>query len=375
MSKGDGAPQMIMMPSSNTTQNQLPQWVQDAGRANYDAASNIDPSVFAPYQGQRVADLNSQQMGLINGLVGNVGSSNAGYQNAQNTVANALAGLNSISNYNPQNVAANNVNYGRFNANDLNQYMNPYTQDVINSSLALMDQTQARDINNNADIAQKQNAFGNSRRNIMDAVTNSQYGMNKGSLAANLNSQNFNQAMGAYSTDRARDLQAAGMNQDANLRAALANQSTGLSAAQMNQQLGLDRARIGLTGAGLQGTLTGAQQQDYLNSANAGLNAANQLYNNNQAQLDAQQQAYQEWQQSQLAPLNLRMSALSNTPYNTSTTSNGWSTQAYQPTSSNPAMSGLGGALSGASMLSSLGPWGAAAGAVGGGLMGLLSRR
>mgnify|MGYP006266326191 CR=1 FL=1 len=539
---GSGSPQMMFLPSQQTTTNQLPQWVQDAGQANYNAAANMNPQAFAAYQGQRVAPINEWQWSALGNTINNMGSSNAAFDQASqmtqsalsgansglnnaanayqnidtsamrnaiaalnnagmmgynqvsangNPIAGALQNINSAYNpatgvnglsgaqgmissaYNPvyqatnpamsslrqsvndarglQGFQADRVNAQTLPQGDVSQYMNPYTQNVIDSSLATLDQQRKNALNSNADSAINAKAFGGSRQAIQDAATNSQYGLQGAQLAANLNNQNFQQAQTAMQADQAKNLQAqlanqqagiqgAGVRQNAaqltgnlantlgslglnagqfgvqagnaygnlglqnaqtginagtaagnlgltsrgqditaqisNQNAALQNQANQISAYQnagslgnaaanfgLNQANGLSnianlQGQLGLAGANQIGNLATAQQNAYLNSLNAGTNAANQIYNNQQAQTDAQQQAYQDWQNSMLAPLNLRMQALGMTPYNTSSTSNGYSTQAYQPTSSSGLLTalGLGGsALSGLKNLGGLG--------------------
>lgn len=88
MGKKSSSPQMMFLPqqqqTSSSTTNQLPQWVQDAGRANYDAAASMNPAAFAAYNGQRIADLNSGQLNAIAALNQNVGATNEAFQNAAN---------------------------------------------------------------------------------------------------------------------------------------------------------------------------------------------------------------------------------------------------------------------------------------------------
>lgn len=453
MSGGGGAPQMMFLPSQQTTTNQIPQWVQDAGKANYDAAANIDPAAFAAYTGPRVADMNPYQTSAINSLFNNIGATNGGYQNAMNAgntaigqaganygnagnsaagVSNSINGLQGqvgqvykdinlgpnpaqnamnwlmqATGYKPDQVAAQTVPQG-----DLNAYMNPYTQNVIDASLSDLGRQKENALNSNADKAASMKAFGNSRYAIQNAVTDAEYGRNAGSLSANLRNQNYNQALAALQQDQAKNLQAqlanqsAGLqnlglginaasnagqmgltNQGQNLQAqqynnsnALANQQNNISALQSAGSLGINQGNLynsiansqgnlGLQNAQLQGQLTGQQQSDYLNSLNAALQGGGMLQQQQQNQINAAMQQYADQQNALLGPLNLRMQALGMTPYNTSSSTSGFSSQMYQPTSSNPFMGALGGGLAGIKF----GPWGAAIGG-GLGLLGSLRR-
>jgi hypothetical protein len=181
------------------------------------------------------------------------------------------------------------------------------------------------------------NAFGGSRQQIQDAITNSQYVLQGANMAANLYNQNFMNAQGAAQKDIAN-----------NLQSQLANQNAGLQSANLN-----------LNAANQMGNLATGQQQNFLNAANAAYTGNSALQQQQQNQINAAMQQYADQQQSMLAPLQLRMSALGMTPYNTSTTgtgsSSGFTSQAYQPTNSNPFMQLAGGLLGGASMAGGLG--------------------
>lgn len=544
MGKKSSSPQVMFLPqqqqTSSTTTNQLPQWVQDAGKANYDAAANMNPAAFSAYYGQRVADLNGGQLNAINALNQNVGATNEAFQNASNqsnaatnsamqqmglasntisdalnpaSVRDAIAGLNSqigqrysdiqyggnpaqggidtmnnalsganssvntsqgmigqaynpvyqatnpamnalqgsiqnaqqLQGYTPQQISAQSVPQG-----DLSGYMNPYTQNVINSSLNVLDQQRKGALNQNADAAIRSKAFGGSRQAIQDAATDTQYGLQGAQLAANLNNQNYQQALSAMQADQARNLQAQQANQSAglqgaqlaqsanqlgqsaanqlgslglntgafninaanalgnlglnnaqlgasvgnnvgqlglsnqgqqiqaqqaNMNAALQNQANNINAFQNVGGLGLNNAQLGVaagnnmaniannqgalgqSNASLMGNLANTQQANYLNSLNASLAGSGMLQAQNQNELDAQRQLFAEQQNSMLAPLNLRMQALGMTPYNTSSSStgssSGFTSQAYQPTSSSPLSTALGLGLGAASLMGS----------------------
>ena len=326
---GGGQPQMMFLPqqqqTSQTSKTELPAWVQAAGQSNYDAAANMNPAAFAAFNGQRVADLTQGQTDAIGKITNNVGST-------QPYFANALSTTQGVQNYNPLMVNAQTLP-----GSDLKAYMNPYTDSVVNSSLNVLDQQRAADINRNHDAANAAKAFGGSRQQLQDAVTNSQYGLQGSQLAANLYNQNYTNALAALQSDQARNLQAQ----------------------QSNQAAGLQGASTNLNAASLTGQLAGAGQDAYMNGLNASLAGNGMLQNQAQNQITANMQQYADQQQSMLQPLFLRMQALGMTPYNTSTSStgnmSGLTAQAYQPTSSSPLMQLAGGLLGGASLAGGLG--------------------
>jgi len=158
---------------------------------------------------------------------------------------------------------------------NIQQYMNPYTQAVTNQSLQDLERSRQLEQQRTAAQATAAKAFGGSRQGVAEAETNRAYGENAARLVAQQNaaayqaaqqaseadlartmqSQQLNQAQDAATTQQA--LQLAGQfglaNQDANLRAALANQGVdvqyGLTNAQLEQQARLANQSTGLTAA------------------------------------------------------------------------------------------------------------------------------
>ena len=383
MGKKSSSPQVMFLPqqqqTSSSTTNQLPQWVQDAGKANYDAAANMNPAAFSAYYGQRVADLNGGQLNAINALNQNVGATNESFQNASNqsdaatnsamqqmglasntisdalnpaSVRDAIAGLNSqigqrysdiqyggnpaqsgintmnnalsganssvntsqgmigqaynpvyqatnpamnalqgsiqnaqqLQGFTPQQIRAQSVPQG-----DLSGYMNPYTESVINSSLRTLDKQRLNSLNANADGAIGANAGFGSRAALQDAITNAEFGSKAASLNAELQGQNFQQALAAMQTDQARNLQAQQANQSAGVQGAQLAQSAnqlGQSAANQLGNLGLNTGAFNINAANTLGNLglTGAQL-----GANVGNNIGQMGLTNQGQQINAQQ--------------------------------------------------------------------------------------
>ena len=158
---------------------------------------------------------------------------------------------------------------------NIQQYMNPYTQAVTNQSLQDLERSRQLQQQQTAAQATAARAYGGSRQGVAEAETNRAFGENAARLVAQQNaaayqaaqqaseadlartmqSQQLNQAQDAATTQQA--LQLAGQfglaNQDANLRAALANQGVdvqyGLSNAQLQQQAALANQSTGLAAA------------------------------------------------------------------------------------------------------------------------------
>lgn len=83
-----------------------------------------------------------------------------------------------------------------FDPNSINQYMNPYIQDVINSGDADLTKQNDQQLQTNASNAVHQNAFGGDRGAVADSMTNNDFANQKASFDANTRSAGFSQAEG-----------------------------------------------------------------------------------------------------------------------------------------------------------------------------------
>jgi hypothetical protein len=292
---------------SSSQVNQIPQWVQNAGQQNYGLAQQVASQPLQQYQGQMVADTSpqTQQAWNLAANSGNVG------QDAQSA---AQAGYLNTLGQTPQNVQA-----GQLSNTNLQPYMNPYTQNVINTTLPIMQQNLALQQNQQQNAANSANAFGGSRQGIQQGVTQAQGAQNMAQMAQQLNQANFGQAQAAAQNDIANTLKAQQGNQSAALQqGALANQASAGLGTLGNQQMQNNIANYGmLTSAG------GFEQQQAQNDINAQLAKFQQAWTNPQQQL------------------GMMESALGMTPYNTG--SSGTSASTTTQTQSNPASMALGG--------------------------------
>lgn len=294
-----------------TQKTEIPEWVQAAGQQNLAAAYDVANNMLGPYEGQRVAAMSPAQLATIQGITANAGMAQPAYAYAQQMAAN-------YGNYQPQQVTA-----AQLSEADLSPYMNPYTQNVIDTSLSALNTQRMMGLNQASDAAARAKAFGGSRQAIQEGVVNASAQQQAGQLAANLYNQNFMQAQAAASGDIQRQMMAQ----------------------QLNQAAGLQGAQLGLSGAGLLGQLAGAGQQSYLTGMGAALAGQTAIQQQQQAELDAARQYYAEQQQFPLQQLQIPLQALGITPYGQS------STQTGPGPSSNPLMTALGAGSSLASII------------------------
>ena len=254
----------------STTENKIPQWITNAAMQTWNQAQDVSNNLGP----QPVTPLNQGQQSAIQGLWDSIYTGAPSLESAQ-------AGTRSLTGYTPGSVQA-----GQLASTDLTPYLNPYTQDVINATMPLIDQQRMQALNQIGDQAVKTGSFGGSRQGVSEGVTNAQSALQAGQLGAQLNQQNFLQGQAAAQSDIDRKL----AEQEFNTQSGLAGAQFRLGA---NQQLG----NLGTA---------------YQNSILTGLNAA--LAGQNQIQQNQQQQQTAQYQQP-LNQLQVLQSTLGSLPY------------------------------------------------------------
>lgn len=216
--------------------------------------------------------------------------------------------------YDPTNVQASGYTAAQLADANLDPYMNPYTQDVIDTTMA--DLGRARDSAMNATglAATRGGAFGGDRHAIMESQNNADYMRQAASTSANLRNQGFQNAQNAAMADinslnqqRSFDAQAQQAASMANAQAANERaQFVGSTAAQAEAQKQQLEAQMAMRGGGGGGSnsvaiaqanaqLKAQQQQNALQAAmqmyGMQYDAANQLYNMGGDRYDMGQEA------------------------------------------------------------------------------------
>jgi hypothetical protein len=304
MSKGGGSQQS----APTTTTTAVDPQVKAAYFGNLDyaqqVANSMDPRQFAGFDPSYQA---GEAMATQNALYG-TGTQNLG------TAADLTS---AVAAYAPQQVG--------YNQEMVDQYMNPYTNEVINTGIADLERSRQGAVQQMGQRATAAKAFGGSRQGVAEALTNQEYGTQAGNMIAGLRSQGFNQAV-----------------------------QNAMNAQQLNQSAGMQGAQFRLNAANQLGN-QGLQQQ-----SDAYANAANMMSLGQNRQSLAQQQMDAS-RNLGLERLGIMQSALGLQPANMGQTSS-----STQPIYSNTGANVLGGAMAGNALLPGYG--GMAAGA----LLGLL---
>ena len=219
--------------STQTQQQQLDPDVKARMLQNYDFALNVANREYQPYPYQRIADFSPTQEAAFQQV-------SRAAQSAQQPITQAQAIASRAASYAPDTIAAG-----------MATYQNPYTEQVVNTTLSDIDR--ARQMANQQTAAQavRARAFGGSRQGVAEAETNRAAMEQAARTAAQLRSQGFQTAGELAARDIGFGLQ--GATQD-------------IAAAQQLGALGALGQTAGLTGA--QALANVGEQQRGLTQAN-----------------------------------------------------------------------------------------------------------
>ena len=252
--------------STKTTQNSTQSTAIDPQlKARQDQVwqqANAAAQPYSPYTGQRFEGMNADQQNSFEAARRAAGA-------GQDTLNTAIGGANTLAGFNGQQVAAQQAGaYTAANPSQINaqmlgqsaiggaltpqqvaaqqvaarsgaagyeQYMNPYTNEVVNTSLSDIERARQEAANATRAQAAAAGAFGGSRSGVAESLTNRDFGNTAASTAAQLRQAGFNTALQYNAGDQNRELQAGMANQGAGLQAGIANQGAGLQAGAINQ--------------------------------------------------------------------------------------------------------------------------------------------
>ena len=199
------------------------------------------------------------------------------YDQAAGAYGNALQGTQQVMagygnapqaqayDYTPATAGSQGYNAAMIAGMDLNPYLNPYTNQVINTSLRQLGDAQQTSLNTMGAQASAAGAFGGSRHGVAEGVTNTGYGQQASDMIGGLNQANFQNALNMAQYDTGSQNSARSFGAGAANNAALTN------AAAQNAQ----RAQY----AAAQAAASQANQNAYLNSQQSQLAAAAQMGN------------------------------------------------------------------------------------------------
>lgn len=356
-----------------------PQYYKDLAEKQAQFGMNL-PDKFQRYEGERFAAPSDRTLQAESAIYNNNANSQ---QNAFNRAGQLMNQGNQYQSTGPAATSYGNananlagpVNYsGKSFADNMQQFQNPYTDQVVNQSLKDLDRARKMTANEISSSAAKQGAFGGSRAALMQSENNRNFLDRAGALSGQLRQQGFNTAsqmaqdeqmkrlgLTASETQNVRGYQSQGNLAGQSLTAQSQEnlQRNRLTDAANQAQFGQAANNAALNAAQLQGQLGGQMDDRTRQQLYDRLQMGQAQDSRNQQQADFNYQQFvdetQNFPQQYLANLNNAGGLGSRLIYTQQPTSGGGGQRG--------GLSGIiGGALSGAA---AGGPWGAL---IGGGL-------
>ena len=223
-------------PDKTTTVTDLPDWAKGYAKdtlAKTSALTDISQNPYQQYGGERIAGFQPMQQQAFEGAANMQPSAQLGL----GTGLAGAAGLGALG----TNYQGGNFQGGQFDSQAAQQYMNPYTQNVVDyqKSQALRDFQIAQPMRQAQAV--QQGAFGGSRSAIVDAEAQRSLNSQLQGIEATGQQNAYANAQQQFNTDQARRLQAQGMGEASRQYGAglgMQGLQTGLQAASTLGQLG-----------------------------------------------------------------------------------------------------------------------------------------
>lgn len=215
---------------SSSNQTVVP-WAQQQGQANLALANRLADPFLQGAPTQRVAGFTNDQLGGFD-TVRNYAAQgsqlsadalgNSNYRSLSQQGPHSMGAVGGVPTMQAANIApAQNVAAQKFTDSNIDDYMNPYANQVVDASLADLDQNYKRSMNQSGLLQAAGGAFGGGRHAIREAQVVDDYLRNVGSTSSQLRNQAFNSAAGLIQSDQNRALQASQSNQQAGLQRAI----------------------------------------------------------------------------------------------------------------------------------------------------------
>lgn len=226
---------------SRSTQRIVP-WAAQAGQANLADANKLSAPFLQNTPTERIASFNDDQLNSFNIARTYASQSNpvaakdlgwSYYRGFADRAPYTMAKMGGIPSMQAAQVgnapamqaasvgAVDNVRAQKFTDADVSTYMNPYTNQVVDASIADLGENYARTLSASGLQQAAGGAFGGSRHGIREAQMADDYLRTVGSTSSQLRNQAFNNAAGLIQGDQNRALQAAQGNQQAGLQRAI----------------------------------------------------------------------------------------------------------------------------------------------------------
>jgi uncharacterized protein (TIGR02594 family) len=239
----------------STTTSQTPNPTALAAYNNLiGSASSLAQTPFTPYTNQMVAPLTSEQNAGITGINSYANAAQPGISAAEGLVNQSVPYLNESGGLLGQSAGLYQGAANPLTTSQINQYMNPYTQDVVSATEQQFNLQNAQQQNNLVGNAASVGALGGNRIGVAQAQLAGQQQTAEAPVIAGLYNQAYQTGLGTAETEFQQNPEAAAAGMT-NTASGLTNTASGLN----NAAYGLGSLATAGQSAGLQGA--GAQIQ------------------------------------------------------------------------------------------------------------------
>ena len=345
------------MGSTKTQESKLPQWQEDFIRENIlPKGLEIADTEYTPYTGDMIAGMTPLQDQALSGF----GNLNMGGQ----TYDEAIGVQSRLSNFDPSSMSAaqladaqrmqgvgavrsamapDQIGVNQLASTNLDPYLSPYTQSVIDAGQADIERQRQMASNTLGAQAEAAGAFGGSRQAVQEGVLAGEALRQAGALSAQQRQQGFNTALQSGQFDignvqQARALQsgqqmtANTLGQQAREAAAARDQAARAGNMQAANQFAMQQAQLEQaanaanyqgqfqaaniqgTAANAMGSLAGQRLQSEMSGLGAQMAAGEQQRALEQAQLQSDYAMFQQQQDFPMTQLNALLAAGSGIP-------------------------------------------------------------
>jgi len=322
---GGGGPSETKSVTTNLPEYAKPfyeELLKQSGKQIYRTDSSgrvIGVKKYVPYKGERVAGFTPEQEAIQAEVAGM--ETPEGFQQAGQRLGTVAGQAGALSGtgferafaYQPGQIDPGQLATGRFDAAAAEQYMDPYTQSVID--------IEKREAQRQADIQKQAGAlgsigrgtFGGARQALIQAEQDRGTQQLLADIQAKGGQRAYEQALAAFQADEARQLEAQRAQQAAGLQAAELGQQGQQFAAGIGRDLGLAGLQTGLESAKAQGALSATEQMANLERLKAQAASAGEKQALEQEQLNLAYQQFMEEQDYQRKLLEYQSNILRGT--------------------------------------------------------------
>lgn len=247
-----------------------------------DQAVNLDlsasgqnlPGTFAPYSANAASLYNTAAGTNLTGAYGGYANAAQGlYQQGANANVQGAFSPYATGATNEFNSASQQITPTQFSSGALQQYESPYTQNVLNTTIAAENNQDAQQQQTLQGNAASQGALGGDRSAVAAGILGGQQSVANNATNASIENQGYTQALGEFNTQQQTGLQAQEATQQLQLGAGQGLTSVGTeNAATIAQQAQLQQnAGAGIAGIGAEQVQAGAEQGQLQEGAAAGI--------------------------------------------------------------------------------------------------------